>query len=140
MGPRFTGRGLGLTTKILIVEDDVSMRTLLSAVVGGREDFDLKVVSDGSEALHVARTEQPRLILLDIKLPGMDGFQICHVLKRDESTQHIKIIMVTALAQESDRRKALNAGADDYVTKPFSPIDLRARVDGALGPHSPCPA
>ncbi len=100
--------------------------------MGRREDLQLSVAGDGAQALHLARTAQPDVILLDVKLPSLDGVQVCRFLKGDDATRDIKIIMVTALAQESDRRNAIEAGADDYVTKPFSPTDLLRRVKAVL--------
>src|SRR5205814_7045487 len=95
-------------------------------------DYDVATASDGSEALKKARSLSPNLIILDLMLPEMDGLEVCKLLRRDQSTAAIPIIMLTAKAAEMDRVLGLELGADDYVTKPFSPRELVLRVKRLL--------
>lgn len=118
--------------KILVVDDEPEAVELL--------EFNLKqagyVVStagDGAEALKRARTQTPDMIVLDVMLPEMDGFEICKSLRLDSSTAKVPIIMLTAKAAEIDRVLGLELGADDYLTKPFSPRELLLRIKKILG-------
>ncbi len=117
--------------KILVVEDEAPIQELLQFNLE-RKKYRVKVASSGEAALKVAGAYQPDLILLDIMLPGVDGLEVCKQLKADPSTVHIPIIMLTALSEETDIVTGLELGADDYVTKPFSPRVLLARVKAAL--------
>lgn len=121
--------------RILVAEDDPGSLKLL--------DFRLKNVGhelifamDGGEALEIATKEKPDLILLDIMMPVMTGFQVLRKLKSQEETKNIPVIMLTSKAQEKDIVFGLEAGAADYVTKPFSFAELKARVNRALAPRS----
>jgi DNA-binding response OmpR family regulator len=116
-------------TKVLIVEDDRAMAVALSDGFA-YEGFQVEVATDGEAGLHLAREEQPDLMILDIMLPKMTGLEICKAL-RDEGS-NLPIIMLTARGQEIDKVLGLKLGADDYVTKPFSFMELRARVDAVL--------
>ena len=126
---------------ILIVDDEPDVSDLL---VYNLQKAGYKTVTarDGSVALQKARDEIPSLILLDLMLPLMDGTEVCRHLKADSKTAHIPIIMLTAKAEEVDRVVGLELGADDYVTKPFSPREIALRVKSVLrrasgkgGPH-----
>ncbi|OFW12002.1 MAG: DNA-binding response regulator [Acidobacteria bacterium RIFCSPLOWO2_02_FULL_67_36] len=115
--------------RILIVEDEPDIARVLRDDLA-LEGYDAVVVGDG-EAAHAATTSSPfDLVLLDVMLPGRDGFDVCRDLRRAGLT--MPIIMLTAKTQESDKVMGLEIGADDYVTKPFSPRELRARVKAAL--------
>ncbi len=109
--------------KVLLVEDEkniiLGVRTCLEAV-----DYEVHVVEDGEAALQYVRTEKPDLILLDLLLPKVDGFEVCSDLKNDEDTRDIPIVVLTAKASEEDREKAMKLGADAYMTKPFRPQEL----------------
>jgi two-component system phosphate regulon response regulator PhoB len=94
--------------------------------------FTVVTVEDGALALAKARTEAPSLIILDLMLPKMSGLEICKVLKSDAATRHIPVIMLTAKAEEVDKIVGLELGADDYVTKPFSPRELILRINRSL--------
>jgi two-component system phosphate regulon response regulator PhoB len=118
-------------TKILVVEDEAPIQELLQFNLE-RKKYQVKVVDSGEEALSVAAQFQPALILLDIMLPGADGLEVCKQLKANSNTQNIPIIMLTALCEEADIVAGLELGADDYITKPFSPRVLLARVKAAL--------
>jgi DNA-binding response OmpR family regulator len=117
--------------RILVVDDEADTFEVLAFKL--REaGFDPVQASDGKAALAKARSERPALIVLDLMLPEIDGLDVCRLLRRDPSTASIPIIMLTAKAAETDRIVGLEIGADDYVTKPFSPRELRARVKAAL--------
>jgi len=117
--------------KILVVEDEAPIQELLQFNLE-RTKYRVKVVDSGEEAMEEATKYQPSLILLDIMLPGADGLEVCKRLKADQRTAHIPIIMLTALCEEADIVTGLELGADDYITKPFSPRVLLARVKAAL--------
>jgi len=117
--------------KILIVDDEKDIIKMLDYNLK-KEGFRVVSVFDGEEALDSATREHPDLIVLDLMLPGMDGLEVCKTLKREAKTQAIPIIMLTAKSQESDKVIGLELGADDYVTKPFSPRELIARIKAIL--------
>jgi two-component system alkaline phosphatase synthesis response regulator PhoP len=117
--------------KILIADDEEFIRELIAATIN-RGDYELVEAKDGIEALDLARKEMPDLIVLDIKMPGIDGFKVCKELKSEPETASIKIIVLTAFGQDEDIRKGKEAGADDYFLKPFNPIDLMNKIDGML--------
>ena len=117
--------------KILVVEDEADILDVLEYTLA-REGFRVLSTRDGSEAAAIARREAPRLVLLDLMLPGLDGLEVCRKLKADAVTRDIPVVMLTAKGEESDIILGLGLGADDYVTKPFSPKELVARVKAVL--------
>jgi DNA-binding response OmpR family regulator len=119
------------TTKILIIDDEQDVIDLLSLHLK-KAGFALSAATDGATGLRLAREEAPALIVLDLMLPKMPGLEICKVLKTDPATRHIPVLMLTAKAEEIDRIVGLEFGADDYVTKPFSPRELVLRVRSIL--------
>jgi DNA-binding response OmpR family regulator len=119
---------LPMSKKILIVDDKPELRTLVKAYLTG-EGFDVVAAGDGQEALFVARREKPDLILLDIMMPEMGGYDFMRIYAREADTP---IILLTARLDESDKVLGLELGADDYITKPFSPRELTARVRAVL--------
>ena len=116
---------------ILVVEDDLDIRELISfnLVNQGHQVFE---ANDGEAGIDKARNNNPDLILLDLMLPGIQGLDVCRIIKSDQETKETPIIMVTALGQEEDIVKGLETGADDYITKPFSIKVLIARVNAVL--------
>jgi len=116
---------------ILIVEDEADLVTLLRYNLE-KDGYRTAVAGDGEEALMLAAEQTPNLVLLDWMLPLMSGIEVCRQLRRNAKTRDIPIIMVTARGEESDRVRGLNSGADDYITKPFSPTELSARVRAVL--------
>lgn len=116
---------------ILIVEDEKDIARMLDYNLK-KEGFKTLCAHDGEDALEEAGRGHPDLILLDLMLPGMDGLEVCKTLKKDSKTASIPIIMLTAKAQESDKVIGLELGADDYMTKPFSPRELLARIKAVL--------
>lgn len=118
--------------KILIVEDEPDVVDLLILQMRKAGGFSIVTAEDGADGLKKARAELPALIVLDLMLPRMSGLEVCKVLKSDSSTRHIPIIMLTAKAEEVDRIVGLEFGADDYVTKPFSPREMLLRIKAIL--------
>jgi DNA-binding response OmpR family regulator len=118
--------------KILIVEDEPDVVDLLILQLRKAGGFSVVVAKDGAEGLKKARAEAPALIVLDLMLPRMPGLEVCKVLKSDPLTSQIPIIMLTAKAEEVDRIVGLEFGADDYVTKPFSPREMLLRIKAIL--------
>ena len=117
--------------KILVVDDETDILTLLEYNL---EKAGFKVVSanDGPDAIEITKREKPDLIILDIMLPSMEGTEVCKILKSGDATRHIPIIMLTAKGEEVDRIVGFELGADDYITKPFSPRELILRVKAVL--------
>jgi DNA-binding response OmpR family regulator len=113
---------------ILVVEDDTSLRETLAYNLK-REDYNVQAVGDGKSALEAARKNHPDLVLLDLMLPGLDGFEVCRILRQE---MNIPILILTARDEEIDRVIGLEIGADDYITKPFSMRELMARVKAHL--------
>ena len=125
--------------KILLIEDERDIQELLNYNLG-REGFELTSCLDGEEGLNLAVKMKPDLILLDVMIPGMGGKEVCKRLKADPSTESIPVIFLTARSEEIDKMVGFELGADDYVTKPFSPRELIARIKAVLKraqPESP---
>jgi two-component system phosphate regulon response regulator PhoB len=121
---------------LLLIDDERDLIELVRYNVE-REGFDVIATHDGREGLEIARRHRPDLILLDVMMPGMDGLEVCRALRRDAATERTPVIMLTARASESDRVVGLELGADDYLTKPFSPRELVARVKAVLRRSQP---
>jgi DNA-binding response OmpR family regulator len=119
------------STRILIIDDEPDVIDLLSLHLR-KAGYGLSTATDGATGLRMAREETPALIILDLMLPKMSGLEICRVLKTDGATRQIPVLMLTAKAEEIDRIVGLEFGADDYVTKPFSPRELVLRVNAIL--------
>jgi two-component system phosphate regulon response regulator PhoB len=117
--------------RILIVEDEPALVEMLRYNLE-KEGFDVATAQDGEAGLTAVEESKPDLILLDWMLPHVSGLEICRQLRRKQSTRTLPIIMLTARGEESDRVRALDVGADDYVTKPFSPGELTARIRAVL--------
>lgn len=120
-----------MSIKILVIEDDPSLTELIKYNLE-QESFSVKIEMDGEEGLLSAQTELPDLILLDWMLPNLSGIEVCRRLRRGKSTKNIPIIMLTARSEENERIRGLDTGADDYITKPFSPKELVARIKAIL--------
>ena len=117
--------------KILIVEDEKDIVKMLDYNLK-KEGFKTLTANDGEGALDLVNREHPDLMVLDLMLPGMDGLEVCKTLKNDNKTASTPVIMLTAKSQESDKIVGLELGADDYITKPFSPRELIARIKAVL--------
>ena len=121
---------------ILVVEDEAPIREMVRFSVG-HAGFDVREAADATEAYERIADRIPDLILLDWMLPGVSGIELARRLKKDELTRTIPLIMLTARGEETDRLKGFEIGADDYVTKPFSPRELAARIKAVLRRSSP---
>ena len=118
-------------TKLLIADDEVGIRNLVRMTLTD-ERYEIIEAKDGDEALAMARREKPRIIFLDVNMPKRSGLEVCRELKGDPAAAGMTIIMLTAKGQETDVEAGLDAGADDYFTKPFSPVALLRKVDEIL--------
>ncbi len=118
-------------THVLVVEDDEDIQQLVEYNLL-KEGYKVSVAESGEDGLRVARADHPDLLLLDLMLPGIDGLEVCRTLKRDPATARMPVIMLTAKGEEADIVAGLELGADDYVTKPFSPKVLSARIRAVL--------
>lgn len=141
--PRSVNTGISLPgqRRILLVEDESVLRHVVSDYLL-KEGFAVETATDGMTALHLARTSRPDLMILDRMLPGLDGLEVCRRLRSAPdypSGRALPIIMLTALGTEDARVQGLEAGADDYVTKPFSPRELMLRVNSVLRRATPVP-
>lgn len=116
--------------KALIVDDEIYITELVA--INLEEDFKVICCHDGLEAVEMAAKELPDIILLDIMLPGIDGFEVCKRIRNNELTSKIPIIMLSVKKEENDKVVGLKLGADDYITKPFSVNELLARIDAVL--------
>jgi DNA-binding response OmpR family regulator len=119
--------GTGRITKVLVVEDEADVAEMIRYNLG-KEGYDVRLSASGTDALRQAKEARPDVILLDIMVPQLNGWEICRRLKQDRDTQAIPVIMVTGRVEEGDKVLGFEMGADDYVTKPFSPRELVARV------------
>ena len=117
--------------KIVVIDDEENILELVSYNLA-RDGYAVTCVTTGEDALKKVRAIRPDLVILDLMLPGMDGFEVCKILKNDSKTAHIPVIMLTAKGEEADIVTGLELGADDYIVKPFSPKVLIARVRAVL--------
>jgi DNA-binding response OmpR family regulator len=117
---------------VLAADDDEDILELIAFRLE-RSGYKVLQARDGQEALELARTSLPDLAVLDVMMPKIDGFELTRRLREDDATNRMPIILLTARAQEADIQRGFDAGADDYLRKPFSPQELRARVQAILG-------
>jgi len=117
--------------KILLVDDQESVRKLLEAVLRVRS-YEVCYAANGTEGIEVAAREQPDLILLDVMMPGMDGFKVCQTLKRNAATKHIPVVFLTARSDAADREMAEEAGGDGLLGKPFRSVELLETISKLL--------
>lgn len=117
---------------VLVADDDDDILALVSFRLE-RAGYRVLQARDGDEALTLARDEHPDLAVLDVMMPKLDGYAVTRRLREDESTRETPVILLTARVQEADVARGFEAGADDYLKKPFSPAELRARVQAVLG-------
>ena len=114
--------------KLLIVDDEDNIRRLLAATLAGGE-YDVIQARDGNQALELVRRERPDFAVLDVSMPGLDGIEVCHQIKSDSALRNTTVVMLTAQSQAETRRRATQAGADAFLTKPFSPLQLLEVVE-----------
>jgi DNA-binding response OmpR family regulator len=121
-----------MTARILVVDDDPITVELLTGVLE-HYGYIVRVAYDGLEALAKIEVEKPDLVLLNVMMPGMDGYEVCRRIKADPATAHIPVILVTGLADDASRVRGFEAGADDFINKPFHLLALMARIRELLG-------
>ena len=114
-------------TKVLVADDDDDILLLVTTRLR-RDGFDVIQARDGDEALDLALEHRPDIAVLDIGMPGLDGLEVVRAIRADDATKDMRVLLLTAKAQESDVRRGFDAGADAYVKKPFSPAELSTRV------------
>jgi two-component system alkaline phosphatase synthesis response regulator PhoP len=124
-----------MSKKVLIVDDEIHIRVLLEQTLEDFEDAGVELLSvgNGLEAWDVTQAERPDLILLDVMMPGLSGHEICQRIKNDPNLSNTHVIMLTAKGQETDRMRSIEAGANEYITKPFDPDYLIERTSEVLG-------
>lgn len=123
--------GLHVLRTVLIADDESSIRLLVHATIES-DDYKVLEACDGAEAWALTKANRPSLVLLDVQMPGRSGFEVLRSIKSDPSLAGTRVILLTSKAQETDVEAGLIAGADFYLTKPFSPLDLLTRVEEAL--------
>ena len=120
-----------MTRKVLIADDEPNIVVSLEYLMK-REGHEVLVARDGDEALALARSARPALVLLDVMMPGKSGFEVCQALRADAATAAIKVLMLTAKGRDTDVAQGLGVGADAYMTKPFSTKELAAKVKDVM--------
>jgi len=124
-----------MSKRILIADDEAHIRALLELTLEDLEDAGVELLSasDGLEAWDIAQAEQPDLIILDVMMPGLSGYEVCQLVRCDPDLSNTHIIMLTAKGQEADQGRSIEVGANEYITKPFDPNYLIGRVADVLG-------
>ena len=117
--------------KILVVDDEINITQILEFSIGS-EGYQVITASNGEEAIDVAKREQPNLIILDIMMPKIDGYEACRIIKANPLTKNIPVILLTAKGRDIDKRLGYEVGATDYIIKPFSPTQLIERIQELL--------
>jgi len=124
-----------MNSKVLIIEDDPATSRLVDYSLR-HHGYQVITATNGLEGVRKAQTEAPDLVILDVMLPGIDGYEICHRLRADPATAGLRILMFSAKAQEIDKETGIKVGADDYLTKPAAPAEIVARVERLLAKKS----
>ena len=122
--------------RILVVDDEIYIVHILDFSLG-MEGYEVLTALDGEQAVEKARAERPDLIVLDIMMPKLDGYETCKILKAGDDTKNIPVILLSAKGRNVDQKIGFEVGADDYITKPFSPRKLVERINALLGQSSP---
>ncbi len=122
--------------RILVVDDEIYIVHILDFSLG-MEGYEVLTALDGEQALEKARAQHPDLVVLDIMMPKLDGYETCKMLKADPATREIPVILLSAKGRNVDQKIGFEVGADDYITKPFSPRKLVERINALLGQSSP---
>jgi DNA-binding response OmpR family regulator len=120
--------------KVLVVDDEVNITQILEFSIGA-EGFEVITAQNGEEAVEKARREQPDLIILDVMMPKIDGYEACRILKANPLTRNIPVVLLTAKGRDIDKRLGMEVGATDYIVKPFSPNRLIERINQLLSCH-----
>jgi len=128
---------MSMATKILVVDDDAGIRESLKDLLA-LEDFECTVATSGKEGLAMARSFKPQLVVTDVQLPDMSGYQLCQSLKRDPKSKHMPVIMITGrFTEPEDRLQGFDLGADEFFSKPFDPVIFVARIKSILRGSTP---
>ncbi len=124
-----------MSKKILIVDDELNMRMLLKEALEEIEDkgVELLLAENGEDAIESIRTEKPELVILDVMMPGMGGFEVCNTIKNELEVKDVYILMLTADGQELNKQKSITVGTDGFMTKPFDPDDILKKAVEVLG-------
>lgn len=124
-----------MTSKILIVDDESHIRLLIQQTLEELEDHGVEILTadNGADALATIKAETPALVFLDVMMPKMNGFDVCHAVKRELGMADVHVVMLTAKGQEYDRQRGAEVGADVYMTKPFDPDELLDKAKQVLG-------
>ena len=124
-----------MAAKVLIVDDEVHIRTLIEQTLEDLEDegVELLTADNGADALALIEEERPSLVFLDVMMPKMNGFDVCHAVKNERGLRDIYVVMLTAKGQEFDKQRGVEVGADIYMTKPFDPDELLDKARDVLG-------
>lgn len=117
----------------MVADDEESVVELLSAIFDQDPKYELIIARDGEEALDVARRQKPDVLFLDVLMPKRTGYEVCRILKAEPSTAKVKVVIFTALTREIDQQRAREAGADDFIAKPFSPTTILQKLEELLG-------
>jgi two-component system, OmpR family, alkaline phosphatase synthesis response regulator PhoP len=128
-----------MDSKVLVIEDDPATTRLVDYSLR-HHGYQVITAANGLEGIRKAQSESPDLVILDVMLPGMDGFEICNRLRTNPATSKIKILMFSAKTQDIDRQTGMKVGADDYLTKPAAPAEIVARVEKLLAQKSSKPS
>ena len=118
---------------VLVVEDEPAIRALIKACLAREPRLQVILAEDGLEGVEAARSAHPALVFLDVRMPRMDGIEACRALRSHPETREARIVMLTAMGQDTDIERGYEAGADDYFLKPFAPDDLLDKARSALG-------
>ncbi len=119
--------------RILVTDDEQMIRELVRVTLARESRFEIILASDGAEAVTAVREQRPQLVLMDVRMPGLSGVEACRQIRADESIDQPTIIMLTAMGQDSDIKLGLDAGADEYFLKPFSPLSLLQKIYEVAG-------
>jgi CheY-like chemotaxis protein len=123
---------MSVFSRILIIDDDPRAREAIKALLGAEQEYQLELAGDGQQGLELAAETQPDLVLLDVMMPGLDGFEVCRQLRANKLLAEVPVVLVTALDDHDSRLRGLKAGADDFISKPYDRLELRARVASIL--------
>lgn len=130
---RFASREGNPCVRILVTDDEPMIRELVRVTLARESRFEVSLASDGAMAVSMVRELRPQLVLLDVRMPGVDGIEACRQIRAESSIEQPTIIMLTAMGQDSDVKLGMDAGADEYFIKPFSPITLLDKVYEVAG-------
>ena len=124
-----------MESKILVVDDEAHIRLLIEQTLEELEDQGVEILTadNGADALDLIKSEKPKLVFLDVMMPKMNGFDVCHTVKRELGMDDVYVVMLTAKGQEFDRQRGVEVGANVYMTKPFDPDELLAKANEVLG-------